>query len=43
MPAKRDENAIVYASAHIMPMGAMTDKRASASEGKDGATKKGVE
>jgi hypothetical protein len=43
MPAKRAENAILYASEHITPMDAMTDRRAIASEGKDGATKKGVE
>jgi hypothetical protein len=43
MPGKRDENAILYALAPIMPVGALTDRRALASEGKDGARKKGVE
>jgi hypothetical protein len=43
MPAKRDENAILYAAKHIRPMGTMIDRPAIASEGKDGATKKGVE
>jgi hypothetical protein len=43
MPGKRDENAIVHASAPILPVGAVIERRALASEGKDGARKKGVE
>ena len=40
MPGKRHKNAILHASGPMMPVGALTDRPALASEGKDGARKK---